>query len=116
MLERSQEAPQLRTSAAPYGQIFQILLDGSHPAWDPQPDILVVWTAPDLTLPSFAKLLRFDFESASAEYEAALCEVEQFAEAVLKAASRVGLVLVPTWMLPTHERWIQGLAWRQGTG
>ena len=116
MLERGQEAPELRTTAAPYGQIFQILLDGSHPAWEPQPDILVVWTAPDLTLPSFAKLLRFEFESAAAEYDAALREVEQFAEAVLKAANRVGLVLVPTWMLPTHERWIQGLAWRQGTG
>ena len=41
MLERGQETPQLRASAAPYGQIFQILLDGSHPAWSPQPDILV---------------------------------------------------------------------------
>ena len=116
MLERGQEAPQLQASAAPYGQIFQILLDANHPAWDPQPDILVVWTAADLTLPSFAKLLRFEFESAATEYDAALREVEQFAEAVLRAASRVGLVLVPTWMLPAHERWIQGLTWRQGTG
>src|SRR5208337_2314371 len=78
--------------------------------------ILVVWTAPDLTLPSFAKLLRFEFESATSEYDAALREAEQFADAVLRAATRVGLVLVPTWMLPTHERWIQGLTWRQGTG
>lgn len=116
MLERGQETPRLRATAAPFGQIFQILLDGSHPAWSTQPDILVVWTAPDLTLPSFAKLLRFEFESASVEFEATLREVEQFAEAVLKAAARVGLVLVPTWMLPTHERWIQGLTWRQGTG
>ncbi len=61
----------------------------------------MVWTAPQLTLPSVGKLLRFEFESAAAEYDAALREAEQFAEAVLQAAARVGLVLVPTWMLPT---------------
>jgi FkbH-like protein len=116
MLERGQEAPSLKTSAAPYGQIYQILLDASHSSWATEPDILVVWTAPDLTLPSFTKLLRFDFESAADEFDAALREAEQFADAVLKAAARVGLVLVPTWILPTHERWVQTLAWRQGVG
>ena len=115
-LERGQEIPKLKTSAAPYGQVYQILLDASNPAWSFQPDIVVVWTAPDLTLPSFAKLLHFEFQSATAEHEAALREVEQFAEAVLKAASRVNLVFVPTWMLPAHERWIQTLAWRNGVG
>jgi FkbH-like protein len=116
LLERGQDAPQLRASAAPYGQVYQILLDASQPVWSLAPDILVVWTAPQLTLPSFARLLRFEFESATAEFDAALREAEQFAEAVLRAAARVGLVLVPTWILPTHERWIQTLSWRQGIG
>jgi FkbH-like protein len=116
ILERSQEAPKLRTKAAPYGQIYQILLDGSHPVWASQPDILVVWTAPDLTLPSLARLLHFDFESATEAFDAALREAEQFADAILKGATRVGLVLVPTWILPAHERWIQALAWKQGIG
>jgi FkbH-like protein len=116
LLERSQEAPQLRASAAPYGQVYQILLDANNPAWNFQPDVLAVWTAPYLTLPSFAKLLRFDFESAPAVYEEALREAEQFADAVVRAASRVGMVLVPTWILPQHERWIQTLSWRKGIG
>jgi FkbH-like protein len=116
LLERGQETPRLRTSAAPYGQVYQILLDAGHSTWSFQPDILVVWTAPQLTLPSVEKLLRFDFESATVEYDAALREAEQFAEAVLRAATWAGLVLVPTWMLPTHERWIQTLTWRQGVG
>ncbi len=116
LLERSQEPPRLKTSAAPYGQIYQILLDANHPAWSFQPDVLVVWTAPELTLPSVAKLLHFEFESATVEFETALADAEQFAEAVLKAASRVSLVLVPTWMLPAHERWIQTLTWRSGVG
>lgn len=114
LLERSQDLPQLRTSTAPYGQVYQILLDSSHPAWSTRPDILTVWTAPQLTLPSLAKLLRFN--SAPEDYDRALCEAHQFADAVLKAATRVGTVLVPTWMLPAHERWVQTLTWRHGIG
>jgi FkbH-like protein len=115
-LERGQETPKIVASAAPFGQVYQILLDSKHPVWDFKPDILVVWTAPQLTLPSVAKLLRFNFKSARVEFEAALREVEHFADAVLYAASRVGLVLVPTWTLPNYERWIQTLTWRKDAG
>ncbi len=116
LLDRCPQTPPLLASAAPYGQIYQILLDPSHPAWSVKPEILLVWTTPQLTLPSVAKLLRFEFESAAAEYDKALCEVEQFAEAVLSAAARIGLVFVATWAVPPHERWIQNLTWRRGTG
>jgi FkbH-like protein len=115
-LERGQDAPLLKTTAAPYGQIFQILLDPSHPAWASKPEILVVWTAPHLTLPSFERLLHYDYESPASVYDAALAEAEQFANAVVRAASRVRTVLVPTWSLPAHERWVQTLAWRHGIG
>jgi FkbH-like protein len=116
LLERGQDAPRLKTVAAPYGQVYQILLDPSHPAWAATPEVLVVWTAPHLMLPSFGQLLRFDYKSAAAVYETALGEAEQFAEAVVNAAARVGTVLVPTWAVPAHERWIQTLAWRHGVG
>jgi FkbH-like protein len=116
LLERGQEFPRLQTSAAPYGQVYQILLDPTHPAWLFQPDILVVWTAPQLTLPSLEKLLRFTSDSTSETYEAALREAHQFSKAVLQAASRVGQILIPTWVLPSYERWIQSLTWRHGIG
>jgi FkbH-like protein len=117
MLERSQEAPTINASVAPYGQVYQILLDEQHSVWSlSQPDILVVWTTPQLTLPSVGKMLRFDFESVTTEYESALAEAEQFADAVLRAATHVGLVILPGWILPTYERWIQTLTWRHGTG
>ena len=115
LIERDQEAPKLEASAAPYGQVYQILLDTNHPAWAFQPDILTVWTTPQLTLPSFGKLLRFEDDWAGA-YDAALREAEQFADTVVRAAGHVKLVLVPTWVLPSYERWIQSLAWRQGSG
>jgi FkbH-like protein len=116
MLERSEDLPQVRASAAPYGQVYQILLNPGHPAWADQPDFVVVWTAPHLTLPSVAKLLRFEFSSASEAYDQALLEVDEFADAVLQAASRGTVIYVPTWILPTYERWIQILSWRQGFG
>jgi FkbH-like protein len=115
LLERSDQ-PALIAFSAPYGQVYQILLDSSHSAWSVQPDIVVVWTAPHLTLPSVAKLMRFECESVEATYEAALQEAEQFADAVLAAAARADLVLVPAWVLPSHERWIQSLTWRSGFG
>lgn len=115
-LERRQEPPCLRCTAAPYGQIYQVLLDRTHPVWEPKPDILVVWTAPNLTLPSVSKLLQYDFGSKGSRFDSALEQVDQFATAVLTAAKRVGLVLVPNWMLPASERWIQSLAWRHGMG
>ena len=52
LLERGLEAPKLQCSAAPYGQVYQILLDGGHPAWAFKPDYLVVWTGFHLTVPS----------------------------------------------------------------
>jgi FkbH-like protein len=116
LLERSQEAPRLQISVAPYGQVYQILLNASHPAWESKPDILLVWTAPQLTLPSMEKLLRFASGPASEVYEAVLREAEEFARIVVQAASRVSQVLVPTWVLPTSERWIQTLTWRHGIG
>jgi FkbH-like protein len=112
LLERNSELPKLRCSAAPYGQVYQILFDSSHAAWAHQPDCLVVWTAPHLMLPSVGKLMRFE----AASHEDALREAEQFTEAVIQGASRVALTLVPTWVLPSYERWIQTLTWRQGVG
>lgn len=116
LLERNPDSPQLKTTAAPYGQIYQILLDPSHSAWAEQPEIVIVWTAAHLTLPSVERLLSFDYESTAEVNEAVLGEAEQFADAVVRAASRVGTVIVPTWSLPAHERWIQTLTWRNGTG
>ncbi len=115
-LDRSAEEPRLQTSVAPYGQIYQTLLDFNHPAWSAQPETLIVWTTPERTLPSFDKLLRFESASLAAEYEAGLREAENFADAVLHAAERVGQVLVSAWTLPPHERWIQSLRWKHGLG
>jgi FkbH-like protein len=115
-LERNQQEPRLKACAAPFGQVYQILLDASHPTWSEKPEILVVWTAAEFTLPSFARLLRFECDSITDLEQQLFIEVDQFANAVLHAATRIATVLVPTWILPTYERWIQTLACRHGIG
>ena len=84
LLERCQQTPRLLASAAPYGQIYQILLDPSHPAWSVKPEILLVWTTPQLTLPSVAKLLRFEFESAAAAKVAGNKALKELLERILQ--------------------------------
>jgi FkbH-like protein len=112
LLARSAEPPILQCTSAPYGQVYQLLLDSGNSVWAEKPNYLVVWTAPHLTLPSIAKLLRHEAVSQ----DQVLREAEQFAAAVLQASDRVGLVIVPTWVLPTYERGIQSLAWRPESG
>jgi FkbH-like protein len=101
--------PTLEAVAAPYGQVYQILMDPSHPAWRPEADYLAVWTSPQLTLPSLNAALRFQ----GADPEAVVAEAKEFAAAVAAAAQRVRLTIVPSWILPAHERWIQSMTWRQ---
>jgi hypothetical protein len=102
LLEHGPESPRLRASTAPYGQIYQILLDGSHPVWASLPDFLVVWTVPQLTMPSLGKLMQFE----QATHDEVLREAGHFADAVLQAS----------WAVPSYVRWIQTLTWRQGVG
>lgn len=102
--------PELEVKTAPYGQVHQILLDAQHPAWQWEPDYILVWTAPQLMLPSFRALLGFE----PVRPEAVLAEAQEFAAAVRAAAARVRLALVPSWILPGHQRWIQSMTWREG--
>ncbi|MGH9534139.1 MAG: HAD-IIIC family phosphatase, partial [Terriglobales bacterium] len=107
-LQESPEDPPLEVTAAPYGQVFQILMNPAHPVWEWKPDYLAVWTAPELTLPSFRAALRFE----GVEAERVVGEAQEFAVAVSRAAERVRLAVVPSWILPAHERWVQSMTWR----
>jgi FkbH-like protein len=111
-LNASTDAPRLRGIAAPYGQVYQALMDPAHEAWSNDPDYLLVWTIPALTLPSFQRVLAFEPVSSAA----IMSEVETFADLVVRAASRVSLTLVTTWILPPHLRWVQTLFWKSEVG
>src|SRR5579872_3191847 len=74
MLERPTPGLSLKSITAPYGQTYQVLLEDNQPIQSNRPEILVVWTAPDLTLPSFAKLLQFEVELGPSAHDAVMEE------------------------------------------
>src|SRR5262249_48511012 len=98
--------------AAPYSQVHQVLMDSEHRAWRTNPDYVLIWTTPTLTLPVFQRVIRFEPVSL----EVVLQEVEQFAELVVQCSHKVGLLLVTTWAIPVYQRWIQSLTWKHQYG
>jgi FkbH-like protein len=87
----------LEVEAAPYGQVMQALAaaaaEGGH-------DALVVWTRPEGVIPTFARALAYE----RVDPEAALAEVDAYADALLRAAAGGAVVLVPGWELGPHQR------------
>ncbi|MBV9179750.1 MAG: HAD-IIIC family phosphatase [Acidobacteria bacterium] len=112
LLETSPDEPKIRAVAAPYSQVHQVLVDSEHAAWRTNPDYVLIWTTPTLTLPAFQRVIQFQ----SISLEIVLEEVEQFAELVIQCSHKVGLVLVTTWAIPSYLRWIQSLSWKHHYG
>ena len=104
--------PAIAARVAPLGQVRQVLGNAAHAAWSPPADLLVVWTAPERAIPSFANLL----EHAPADLARILDEVDAFSQAVAGAVDRAAHTYVVSWSLPPHHRWVRSLAWRHETG
>jgi FkbH-like protein len=115
-MERNAEYLSLSFTAAPYGQVFQTLYDTGSDLWQPAPECLIVWTSPELILPAYGKLLHFEGQPLSQNFDEALKEAETLANAVAFAAKRCSLVIVPSWTHTANSRWIQTLSWRGGMG
>jgi FkbH-like protein len=91
------DGPAMEVADAPFCQTTQGLLTG--PSSDAV-DFVVVWTRPELALPSFGDLARGDGTT-----EAALtADVDAFAALVLRGAERYRFAFVPSWTVPTHQR------------
>ncbi len=111
LMSNSDEAPLVEAIAAPFGQPHQLLLNGDAEAWRRRPDIVVVWTRPQV-IHGFD--LALNAEPFAVEH--VLEEVDAFASLVLQAAGRTRTVLAPTWVLPPYERGFGLLDHRQGLG
>ena len=91
------DAPVMEVADAPFCQTTQHLLSG--PPTDAA-DFVLVWTRPELALPSFARLTRGD-GATEAELVA---DVDAFADLVRRGAESYRFALVPTWTQPSHQR------------
>ena len=90
-------APTLAAEVAPFGQVTQFLMQ--PPAADAA-DFAVVWTRPEISVPSFARVLAYE-EVSPADLTA---ELAQFTALITRAAAGYKAVFVPTWLQPTWSR------------
>jgi len=112
LLDNSPEPPRFAIRHAPFGQVMQALTDPTMDGWQPEPDVLIVWTRPQSVLPGFQRLL----ENARPGAEPLSAQVDAFSEAVRAASTRARWVLVVTWTLPTYERGLGLIDWKSEQG
>jgi FkbH-like protein len=92
--------PTLGAEVAPYGQVTQFLM---QPPSEDAADFAVVWTRPEISVPSFARVLAYE-DVSPADLTA---ELAQFTALITRAAAGYKAVFVPTWVQP---------AWARGRG
>ena len=63
-------------------------------------DFVVIWTRPELALPSFDRIARGE----GASEQELLDDVDAFATLVRRGAESYRFAFVPTWTLPAHQR------------
>lgn len=85
---------------APFGQVMQILMDSSAVCWQDKYDCAVIWTRPEAVVESFSRLLM----NEPFDKQELMKEVDAYAQAVKAVSSRVGTIIVPTWVVPAYQR------------
>ncbi len=88
---------QLSVSSSPFGQVFRALLE-PDPA--ERQDFGIVWTSPEIILPTFARAL----ENAPIDEDQLFSEIHEFAECLRKAQNRFRAIFVVSWTLPRFIR------------
>jgi FkbH-like protein len=106
------EPPSLKALFAPFNQVVPVLLDGALPCWASKPDVAVVWTRPDSAVKSFARVLGHE----SVAIDDLLREVDEFAQCLRTASTRVSALFVPTWTWPAYDRGLGVLNLKPGIG
>jgi len=96
--------PALGAEVAPYGQVTQFLMQPPAPE---AADFAVVWTRPEISIPSFARLLAYE----DVDPTQLSAELSQFVALILRAAADYKAVFVPTWVQPA---WLRGRGMSDG--
>lgn len=99
-LNNDEDSPTVGATAAPFGQVTQILMQKDSEYWKGNPDFAVIWTRPEGIIKSFNNLLSYKNPSI----KDILDEVAQFASSILNICDKIRFVFVPTWTLPPAYR------------
>jgi FkbH-like protein len=95
---RSIAGMQLRATAAPFGQVMQLLLAPRAEAWKQDLTAAVVWTSPQAVSKAYANALAYKPLSIKTMAD----EVKAYASALGMIPPHVEFIFVPTWV-PLHS-------------
>ena len=91
---------------APYNQVSQVLLS------DPKANNLIIWSCPDLQIPTYAKKLLFE----EVKIEEIMEEVLQFANKIKIAAKQYKSIFMISWSFPPEQKWPLALSSKPNFG
>jgi len=91
---------------APYNQVSQVLLS------DAKADNLIIWSCPDLQIPTYAKILLFE----EVKIEKIMEEVLQFANKIKIAAKKYKSIFMLSWSFPPEQKWPLALSSKPNFG
>jgi HAD superfamily phosphatase (TIGR01681 family) len=111
-LNNDDRDPVVRVTAAPYGQVYQTLVEANGRDWRQDLDFVVAWTQPQGVIPSFNRVLSY----LPVDQEELFHQVDDYASLLLKASQKVRALFVPTWVWPSYDRGLGMLNMREGSG
>ena len=103
-LKKEKRTSEFEVELSSYGQVYQTLAIPSNSSID------IVWTKPELTLPSFKKACQLE----EIKHSDVLQEVKSFAKSVI-AASENRYIFVASWILSSNINYGM-LDWQSGLG
>ena len=93
-LQNGEELPAVAVRTSGFGQVLSVLTAEEETPAEQRPDVTIVWTRPEAVVPSFARLMQFE----DVAIDDIVAEVDAYAAAIKRFASRSKLVMVPTWV------------------
>ena len=87
LLSKDQEEPKIHATAAPYGQVMQLLLSPAADTWERPFNGVVIWTSPESVCESYGRLLAGEI----AEPDQLRSEVDDFCRAIKSIPGHVAI-------------------------
>lgn len=99
-LENDEQSPGVEAVEGGFGQVHGILADAGGTPWRDTPEFALVWTRPEMVIPSFGRLLAHE----KVETAELLAEVDAFASLVCEASQRVKSLFFAAWAIDPFNR------------
>ena len=109
-LNNDDESPIGHVTAAPFGQVMQVLIGDGEQYWEQDLDFAVVWTQPQAVIDSFNHFVSYESTSVDSLLE----QVDAYCSLLVNLKDKVKFAFVPTWVWPSYDRGLGMLDVKRG--